>query len=130
MPMGVLRAVAVSMALLSAFMVANLPLGQPAVAADSLKVDGLPNDPRQFRTSVEALIGQVDKLVAKLKASPEAQALVLDLIQTRDNVLREIAKLEGTPGDAKWNPKEMRESVEAMLKLMKAQYEKAATMVG
>lgn len=99
-----------------------------ALAAEGLKIDGLPNDPRQFRTHVDQLLGKVDTLIRKLKADPKAQGMVLDLIQTRDDILREITKIESAPGDAKWTPKEMRESVEGKLKLLKDQYDKAVAM--
>lgn len=129
----IVHAIAITIGLTSPFLIAHMDrFKQPAVswAADTLKIDGLPNDPRQFRTSVDPLIAKVDKLIEKLKATPNAPPIVLDLIQTRDNVLREIVKIEATPGDAKWTPKEMRESVESMLKLMKDQYDKASAMGG
>lgn len=96
------------------------------LAADGLKIDGLSNDPRQFRAQVDQILARVDSLIKKLKGTPTAQAIALDLMQTRDNILREIVKMEGTPGDAKWTAQEMRESVQAMLKLLKEQYDKAA----
>jgi hypothetical protein len=108
-------------------MAAALTLGLAGIAraADSLKIDGLPNDPRQFRAQVEQVIAKVDGVVQKLKGNQTAQALVLDLMQTRDNIMREIGKMDGAPGDAKWSPQEMRDSVNAMLRLLKDQYEKA-----
>ena len=96
-----------------------------ALAADALKIDELPKDSRQFRTQVEQILAKVDSLIGKLKGSPATEAVVLDLIQTRDNVAREVAKIESGPGDAKWASQEMRESVQAMLKLLQDQYEKA-----
>jgi hypothetical protein len=36
----------------------------------------------------------------------------LDLIQTRDTVLRELLKVENQPPGSKWSKKEARESVE------------------
>jgi hypothetical protein len=97
-------------------------------AADSLNLEGLPKDPRQFRAHVDQLIGKVDILIKKLKADPKAQTMTLDLIQTRDDILREITKIESAPGDAKWTAGEMRESVQAKLKLLKDQYDKAIAM--
>ena len=96
-----------------------------ALAADALKIDELPKDSRQYRTQVEQILAKVDSLIGKLKGQPAAEAIVLDLIQTRDNVAREVAKIESGPGDAKWASQEMRESVQAMLKLLQDQYEKA-----
>lgn len=100
------------------------------LAADSLKIEGLSNDPKQFRAQVDQIITKVDSLIKKLKENPSARAITLDLEQTRDNILREIVKIEAAPGDAKWTSKEMRESVQVMLKLLKDQYEKAAGTVG
>jgi hypothetical protein len=100
-------------------------VGNMTVAADSLKVEGLPDETRQFRAAVESIIKKVDTLIEQLRGKPENQAIVLDLLQTRDDIMREIPKLDGAPGDAKWNPKEMRESVQGKLMLLKNQYEKA-----
>lgn len=97
-----------------------------AFAADALKIDGLSHDPKQFRTQVDQLISKADSLIAKLKANPNNQAVVLDLMQTRDDILREIPKIDSAPGDAKWTANEMRSSVESKLKLLKDQYDKAA----
>jgi hypothetical protein len=99
-------------------------------AADAVKIDGLSNDPRQFRIQVDQIIAKTDALIQRLKGNSSAQAIVLDLMQTRDNVLREISKIEASPGDAKWTVKEMRDSVQAMLKLLKDQYEKAEAAGG
>jgi hypothetical protein len=97
-----------------------------ALAADSLNIEGLPGDPRQFRSQVGQILTKADSLIKKLKANPSTQTIALDLMQTRDNILREIVKMEGAPGDAKWTAQEMKESVQAMLKLLKEQYDKAA----
>jgi hypothetical protein len=97
-----------------------------ALAADSLNIEGLSGDPRQFRIQVNQILSKADKLIEKLRKIPTAQAIALDLMQTRDNILREIVKMDGSPGDAKWTAQEMRESVQAMLKLLKEQYDKAA----
>jgi len=99
-----------------------------AVAAESFNVDGLPKDPRAFRAQVDQIIGKVDALLAKLKSNPKATPMVLDLMQTRDNIRREILKMEVTPDGAKWTLADGRASVEAMLKLLKEQYDKAAGM--
>lgn len=99
-------------------------------AADELKVDGLPNDPKQFRAQVDQILTKVDSLIKKLKANPNVQAMVLDLMQTRDDILREISKIESAPGDAKWTSREMRDSVQAKLKLLKEQYDKAVGTAG
>lgn len=100
-----------------------------AVAAESLNVEGLPKDPKAFRAQVDQIIAKVDSLLAKLKNNPKATPMVLDLMQTRDNILREILKMEVTPDGAKWTLSEGRASVEAMLRLLKDQYDKAAGMV-
>jgi hypothetical protein len=100
-----------------------------AMAAEPLKIDGLPKESQPFRAQVNQILAKVDSLINKLKADPKNRAIVLDLIQTRDDILREIVKIEAAPGDAKWTAREMRESVEAKLKLLKEQYDKAAGMV-
>ena len=97
-----------------------------ASAAESLAVDSLPNDARQFRFQVEKIISKVDALIDQLRDKPNSRATILDLLQTRDDILREIPKLDSAPGDAKWSQKEMRESVQDKLRLLKGQYDKAA----
>lgn len=97
-----------------------------ALAAEELKVEGLPSDPKSFRAQIEQIISKVDNLIEKLKGNPNASTMVLDLIQTRDTVLRELPKVEHQPAGSKWSEKEARESVEWMLRLLKAQYDKAA----
>lgn len=111
------------------------PVGLPgtgavAMAAESISVDGLPKEPKAFRNQVDQILKKVDGLIAKLKGKAEAKAIVLDLIQTRDNVLREIPKVESTPDGSKWSQEEGRASVEAMLKLLKDQYEKGTDLDG
>jgi outer membrane murein-binding lipoprotein Lpp len=96
-----------------------------AVAADALKIDSLSSDPKQLRIQVDQLISKTDNLIAKLKTDPNNQAIVLDLLQTRDDILREIPKIDSAPGDAKWTAQEMRDSVLSKLKLLKRQYDKA-----
>jgi len=100
-----------------------------ALAAEELKVEGLPSDAKGFRAQIEQIISRVDRLIEKLKGNSEASAMVLDLIQTRDNVLRELPKVETQPAGSKWTEKEARESVDWMLRLLKAQYDKAASSV-
>lgn len=97
-----------------------------ALAAEELKVEGLPSDPKSFRREVEQIISRVDKLIDRLKGNPTVSTMVLDLIQTRDSVLRELPKVENQPVGSKWSAKEARESVDWMLRLLKAQYDKAA----
>ena len=99
-----------------------------ALAAEELKVEGLPSDPKSFRREIEQIISKVDKLIDKLKGNPTASTMVLDLIQTRDTVLRELPKVENQPVGSKWSEKEARESVEWMLRLLRAQYDKAASL--
>ena len=98
-----------------------------ALAAEELKVEGLPSDAKGFRAQIEQIISKVDKLIDKLKGNHNASTMVLDLIQTRDTVLRELPKVENQPAGSKWSEKEARESVERMLRLLKAQYDKAAS---
>jgi len=100
------------------------------LAADGLKLEGLSNDPKQFRAQVDQALAKVAGLIEKLKSNPNARPIVLDLMQTRDNVLRELPKIEAAPGDAKWTSQEMRDSVKAMLMLLKDQYDKAAGTAG
>lgn len=97
-------------------------------AAETISVDNLPKDAREFRRSVDQIVKKVDGLLGKLKDGA-ADTAKLDLLQTRDNILREIEKLDSKDG-AKWSAAEARESVELMLKLLKAQYEKAAGLAG
>ena len=111
------------------------PAGQPgspgiAIAAEALNVEGLPKEPKAFRLQVEQILGKVDSLVTKLKGNAQALPAVLDLMQTRDNVMREILKVEATPDGSKWTLAEGRASVEAMLKLLQVQYEKASELGG
>jgi hypothetical protein len=98
-----------------------------ALAAEEWQVEGLPRDPKSFRAQIEQIISRVDKLIEKLKRNPNASTTILDLIQTRDTVLRELPKVENQPPGSKWSKKEARESVEWMLRLLKAQYDKAAS---
>lgn len=101
-------------------------MNENALAADVLKIDSLSNDPKQFRAQVQQLLGRTDILIAKLKDNPALQPVVLDLLQTRDDILRELPKIDAAPGDAKWTAEEMEESVRAKLKLLKEQYDKAS----
>lgn len=100
--------------------------GSVVFAAESLNIAGLPKEPRAYRVQVEQSLKRVDSLIERLKGKDDVKGLVLDLEQTRDNILREISKIETAPGDAKWTAQEMRDSVDAMLKLLKEQYDKAA----
>jgi hypothetical protein len=101
-------------------------IGAIALAAEAMKIDGLSKDPKQFRVQVEQLLNKTDTLIAKLRGNPAYQAAVLDLLQTRDDILRELPKVESAPGDAKWTAEEMMESVQSKLKLLKEQYDKAS----
>jgi hypothetical protein len=100
-----------------------------ALAAEELKVEGLPGDAKGFHSQVQQIISKVDRLIEKLKGNPDASTMALDLIQTRDNVLRELPKIENQPVGSKWTEKEARESVDWMLRLLKTQYEKAASSI-
>lgn len=106
------------------------PRPSVASAAESLAVDSLPNDARQFRTQVEKIISKVDALIEQLRDKPNSRAIILDLLQTRDDILREVPKIDSAPGDAKWSQKEMRESVQDKLRLLKGQYDKATGSEG
>jgi hypothetical protein len=101
----------------------------PAWAAEELEVEGLPSDAKSFRKQVEQIISKVDKLIEKLKGNPEASTMVLDLIQTRGKLLGELPKVENQPDGSKWTEKEARESVEWVLRLLKVQYDKAASSI-
>lgn len=105
--------------------------GQPgdfdiARAAETLNIEGLPKDPKAYRAQVDQILKKVDGLIDKLKGKQNALPVVLDLIQTRDDILREIPKVEHTPDGSKWTLQEGRDSVDAKLKLLKVQYEKAS----
>ncbi len=127
--MGTLRGTFFITCIILSTVFVSLPVWSVAApAVDTINVEHLPKDPKDFRKHVDQIIGKVDGLVQKLKGNKNAESIVMDLLQTRDNVLREIPKVEGTPDGAKWLVKDMRESVEAMLKLLKVQYEKAAGM--
>lgn len=95
-------------------------------AADALKIDELSSGPKEFHTQVDQLISKTESLIAKLGANPNNQAIALDLLQIRDDSLREIPKIDSAPGDAKWTARVMIESVQSKLKLLKDQYDKAA----
>jgi hypothetical protein len=97
-----------------------------AYAADTLNIDGLPKDPKAYRAQVEQILKKVDALTEKLKGNQNARPIVLDLLQTRDDILREIPKVESTPEGSKWSLQEGRDSVDAKLKLLKDQYDKAS----
>lgn len=99
-----------------------------ASAADALTIEGLPKDPKAYRAQVDQILKKVDGLIDKLKDNSTATAIVLDLLQTRDDILREIPKVEVKPDGAKWTLQEGRESVDAKLKLLKALYDTAAAL--
>jgi hypothetical protein len=95
--------------------------------ADSLNVEGLPKDPAAYKTKVDEILAKVDQVIGKMKGDQKNFAVVADLMMTRDNVMREISKVQSKPEGSKWGP-EMRESVDDMLKLLAVQYEKATSM--
>ncbi len=109
--------------LVAAAVIGWLSLG--SAYADELKVENLPADPKAYRTQVDQIIRKVDSLIDQLKAKGFSPIL-LDLMQTRDNIMREIYKVENAPDGAKWMSNEARASVDAMLRLLKEQYEKAS----
>lgn len=101
-------------------------MGTSATWADSITVDGLPKDPAAYKAKVDEIIGKVDQLIGKIKGDAKKFALVSDLMMTRDNVMREVYKVQNKPDGSKWGA-EMRDSVDDMLKLLAVQYEKAGS---
>jgi len=95
--------------------------------AAELNVDNLPGDPKAFRAQVDQIVGRVSSIIEKAKDSKGTDPALLDLIQTRDNILREVPKVEHTPDGAKWTAKEAQASVQSMLKLLKTQLDKVST---
>jgi hypothetical protein len=102
-------------------------MGAAVSWADSLNIDGLPKDPAAYKSKVDEILAKVDQVIGKMKGDQKNFAIVADLIMTRDNVAREISKVQSKPEGSKWGP-EMRESVDDMLKLLAVQYEKATSM--
>lgn len=98
---------------------------QPVWAEDTLDVENIPDDPKALRVKVEKTVGKVDGLINKLKSDPEKAHLVMDLQMTRDNLMRELPKVESGPNGSKWLASDMKESVTSMMKLLALQYEKA-----
>ena len=94
--------------------------------ADEIEVEGLPEEPAAYKAKVDGIIAKVDKVIDKLKGDKEKFALVSDLMMTRDNVMREIYKVQNKPDGSKWGA-EMRESVDLMLQLLAVQFEKATS---
>ncbi len=113
-------------AVVAVFMAAVVGMGPVVSWADSLNVEGLPKDPAAYKAKVDEIIGKVDQVIGKLKGDQSKFAIVSDLMQTRDNVVREIFKVQNKPDGSKWGA-EMRESVDDMLKLLATQYEKATS---
>lgn len=99
-------------------------------ASAEIDLDGLSDNPKQFRAQVEQLVASADAMMTKLQNKTEHEALVLDLQQTRDDILRELPKVESKPGEAQWTTEEMVESVKSKLRLLKDQYEKASEAEG
>lgn len=109
----------------------TLALPPGAQAAGELKVEGLPQEPEAYKQQVDRIVDRVDALIDKMKAEKSGDPALLELIQARDNVKEEALKVVYHPEEAKWTADEARESTDAMLKFMKAQYEKAsAEMAG
>ena len=101
-------------------------MGTSVSWADELEVEGLPEEPAAYKAKVDGIIAKVDQVINKLKGDKEKFALVSDLMMTRDNVVREIYKVQNKPDGSKWGA-EMRESVDLMLQLLAVQYEKATS---
>ncbi len=112
-------------ALVGLFMAAFLGMGVTASWADSLNVEGLPKDAAAYKSKVDEIIAKVDQLIGKIKGDASKFAVVSDLMMTRDNVMRELYKVQNKPDGSKWGA-EMRDSVDDMLKLLATQYEKAS----
>lgn len=118
-----------SLSLMGIWGILALPPG--AQAADELKVEGLPQEPEAYKQQVDRIVDRVDALIDKMKTEKSGDSALLELIQARDNVKEEALKVVYHPEEAKWTTDEARESTDAMLKFMKAQYEKAsADMAG
>lgn len=112
-------------AMAGALTMSVLGMGVSASWADSLNVEGLPKDVAAYKGKVDEIIAKVDQLIGKLKGDQSKFATVSDLMMTRDNVMRELYKVQNKPEGSKWGA-EMRDSVDDMLKLLATQYEKAS----
>ena len=97
-----------------------------ALAAESLNVEGLPENPTAYRQSVRQILDRTDRLIDQLKEDPSKEVVALELIQARDNVYQEAYKVDHFPEGAAWTAEEARANTDAMLKNLKAEYEKAA----
>jgi hypothetical protein len=108
-----------------------LTLAPGGACADELNVENLPKDPKEYRQAIEKIIVKVNALVEKQKNNKQAESSVLDVLQVRDNIFRELPKVEKTvPDGAKWWDAEGRSSVDKMLQLLKLRYDKLASIGG
>ncbi|MFO0774509.1 MAG: hypothetical protein U0172_07595 [Nitrospiraceae bacterium] len=105
---------------------AVMGVGMSASWADSLTVEGLPKDAAAYKGKVDEIIAKVDQAIGKIKGDASKFAVVSDLMMTRDNVMRELYKVQNKPEGSKWGA-EMRQSVDQMLQLLATQYEKATS---
>ncbi|CAI4033204.1 hypothetical protein DNFV4_03638 [Nitrospira tepida] len=112
---------------LAVVMAATVWMGATVSWADSINVEGLPKEPAAYKAKVDEILAKVDQVIGKLKGDQKNFAVVADLMMTRDNVAREIYKVQNKPEGSKWGA-EMRESVDDMLKLLAVQYEKATSL--
>jgi len=118
-----------SLSLMGVWGALALPAG--AEATEELKVEGLPQEPEAYKRQVDRIVERVDALIDKMSKEKSGEPALLELIQARDNVKEEALKVVYRPEEARWTTEEARESTDAMLKFMKAQYEKAsAEMAG
>lgn len=118
--------VSVKMQLMGLAMLVFIAIGTAVASADELNVQNLPKDPAGYRDAIQKLIAKVDALLEKQKGNKQMEAAVQDLLQTRDNIFRELPKVEKAPDGAKWSPEEGRNSVDKMLLDLKLRYDKLA----
>jgi hypothetical protein len=114
------------MQLMGLAMLVFIAIGTAVASADELNVQNLPKDPAGYRDAIQKLIAKVDALLEKQKGNKQMEAAVQDLLQTRDNIFRELPKVEKAPDGAKWSPEEGRNSVDKMLLDLKLRYDKLA----
>lgn len=109
----------------------GLALPIPAqAAAEPLDVEGLPQHPEAYKQQVDRIVKRVDTLIDKVKAERAGEPALLELVQARDNVQDEAVKVVYHPPESRWTTEEARESTDAMLRVLKAQYDKAAELAG
>lgn len=109
----------------------SLALPGPAQAGvEPLNVEGLSQQPEAYKQQVDRIVNRVDTFIDKMKAEKAGEPVLLELMQARDNVQDEAVKVVYHPPESRWTTEEARESTDAMLRVLKAQYEKAADLAG